>query len=103
MQFYNKEMLHERGAVTESYYFFSHKQPGVLQLSKDDSFRCLSSCFMPPKFHIFSGDHPPGFLLPPLPKVAQPAHALQDLYLISPFISKELLKIYRLVKRCILL
>ena len=45
MQFYNKEMLHGPGAVTdgELLLFFSHKQPGVLQLSKDDSFRCLSS------------------------------------------------------------
>lgn len=67
MQLY-KAMLHERGDVTESYYYlFSHNKLGVLLLWKDDSFRCLSSCFMPPKFHIFSGDHALRFLLPPPP------------------------------------
>lgn len=90
-----------RSCYWELLLLVSHNKLGVLLLSKDYSFRCLSSCFMPPKFHTFSGDYAPGFLLP-LPQVAQPAHALQDLYLISLFISKELLKICRLFNSCIL-
>lgn len=56
-----------RRCYWELLLFVSHNKLGVLLLWKDDSFRCLSSCFMPPKFHIFSGDHALRFLLPPPP------------------------------------
>ena len=45
--------------------FVSHNKLGVLLLSKDDSFKCLSSRFIPPKFHIFSGIMPQDPCSPP--------------------------------------
>ena len=54
-----------RRCYWELILFVSHNKLGVLLLSKDDSFKCLSSCFTPPKFHIFSGIMPQDSCSPP--------------------------------------
>ena len=58
-----------RRCYWELLLFVSLNKLGVLLLSKEEIFRRLliSNCFMPPKFHIFSGDYAPRFLLPPPP------------------------------------
>ena len=102
MQFYNRAMLHERGDVTESYYYLFHIANLVYYYYQKT---IVLDVFLAVPCHLnftFSGG-----VLPPdscslLPQVAQPVHALQDLYLISPFISQKLLNIFRLIKRCIL-
>lgn len=95
-------MLHERGTVTESYYYLFHITNLVYYYYQKtivlDVFRAVS-CHL--NFTFSRGIMPPDSCSP-LPQVAQSAHALQDLYLISLFISKELLKICRLFNSCIL-
>lgn len=91
-----------RRCYWELLLFVSHNKLGVLLSYQKtivlDVFLAVS-CHL--NFTFSRGIMPPDSCSP-LPQVAHSAHALQDLYLISPFISKELLKIYRLIKRCIL-
>ena len=101
VQFY-KAMLHERGDVTESYYYLLHITNLVYYCYEKT---IVLDVFLAVSCHLnftFSRGIMPSDSCFPLPQVAQPAHALQDLYLISPFTSKELLKIFRLIKRCLL-
>lgn len=101
VQFY-KAMLHERGDVTESYYYLFHITNLVYYCYEKT---IVLDVFLAVSCHLnftFSRGIMPSDSCFPLPQVAQPAHALQDLYLISPFTSKELLKIFRLIKRCLL-